>query len=101
MWKYSGLWALFLHAGRLACARPTQVQQHRDQFVMDTVLPIMPELEIDDKPWGLTTYANVQYVPCLSSRLDTAYDIAILGAPFDTVIPPKTRQFEGFANRSA
>ncbi|KFY45813.1 hypothetical protein V494_00746 [Pseudogymnoascus sp. VKM F-4513 (FW-928)] len=36
---------------------------------------------------GLTTYANLQYVHCLAAEKDGEvedYDIAILGAPFDT-----------------
>lgn len=37
---------------------------------------------------GLSTYANLPYVHCLSAENDgevEEYDIAILGAPFDTV----------------
>lgn len=35
---------------------------------------------------GLTTWANLPYVQCLSGEQDIEpYDIAILGAPFDTV----------------
>jgi hypothetical protein len=37
---------------------------------------------------GLSTYANLPYVHCLSAGKDNEveqYDIAILGAPFDTV----------------
>lgn len=37
---------------------------------------------------GLSSYANLPYVHCLSAAKDDeveAYDIAILGAPFDTV----------------
>jgi hypothetical protein len=37
---------------------------------------------------GLSTYANLPYVHCLSAEKDGEiedYDIAILGAPFDTV----------------
>jgi agmatinase len=36
---------------------------------------------------GLTTYANIPYLNCLSDEAaeSTKYDIAILGAPFDTV----------------
>ena len=36
---------------------------------------------------GLTTFANIPYVHCLSkeSKRNEDYDIAILGAPFDTV----------------
>ena len=34
---------------------------------------------------GLTTFANIPYVSCLSDSSAEKYDIAILGAPFDTV----------------
>lgn len=34
---------------------------------------------------GLNTYANLPYVHCLSADEVEEYDIAILGAPFDTV----------------
>lgn len=34
---------------------------------------------------GLTTYANLPYVHCLADGDVEAYDIAVLGAPFDTV----------------
>ena len=36
---------------------------------------------------GLTTYANLPYVHCLAAEGEEVekYDIAILGAPFDTV----------------
>jgi agmatinase len=36
---------------------------------------------------GLTTYANLPYVHCLAGKNEEVekYDIAILGAPFDTV----------------
>jgi agmatinase len=33
---------------------------------------------------GLSTYANLPYVHCTSSGAVEGYDIAILGAPFDT-----------------
>lgn len=34
---------------------------------------------------GLTTFANLPYAKCFSDSKIEAYDIAILGAPFDTV----------------
>lgn len=36
---------------------------------------------------GLTTYANLPYVHCLAPKAEDneSFDIAILGAPFDTV----------------
>lgn len=42
---------------------------------------------------GMNTYANVDYVHCLSNDTVQPYDIAILGAPFDTAVTarPGTR----------
>ena len=35
---------------------------------------------------GLTTFANLPYISCFDDKSETEkYDIAILGAPFDTV----------------
>lgn len=34
---------------------------------------------------GLTTYANLPYIHCLADGEVERYDIAIVGAPFDTV----------------
>lgn len=43
-------------------------------------------LEFDTPFAGLSTFANVPYVHCLSGSEDTEhYDVAFLGAPFDTV----------------
>lgn len=42
--------------------------------------------EIGGAGTGLTTYANLPYLKCLSdSDAVEKYDIAVLGAPFDTV----------------
>jgi len=44
------------------------------------------EVEIDTDPtWGLTTYGNIPHLPCFKKDKKLEYDIAILGAPFDTV----------------
>lgn len=45
---------------------------------------------------GLNTYANLPYVHCLSNGEVEEYDIAILGAPFDTVSPPDSLQGMSF-----
>ncbi len=34
---------------------------------------------------GLTTFANLPYANCFVDEVMEAYDVAILGAPFDTV----------------
>lgn len=35
---------------------------------------------------GLTTFANLPYISCFNDKSETEkYDIAVLGAPFDTV----------------
>ena len=59
------------------------LMQHEGDFIGE--IPTMADDEYVGKPWGLTTYANVPYLPCLSKGRDMTYDIAILGAPFDTV----------------
>ncbi|KAK4173848.1 putative agmatinase 1 precursor [Triangularia setosa] len=54
------------------------------QHIAQIPLSTAPQFVSKDAPWGLTTYANVPYVPCLSKKQGLDYDIAILGAPFDT-----------------
>ena len=34
---------------------------------------------------GISTFAHLEHVKCLKSR-DQLYDIAVLGAPFDTAV---------------
>ncbi|KAK1750194.1 agmatinase 1 [Echria macrotheca] len=41
-------------------------------------------VQFENGPVGLTTFANIPYANCLSEEFDGNYDIAILGAPFDT-----------------
>lgn len=54
-----------------------------DQAVMGIVTPDITQAKFG----GLTTYANLPYVHCLAPEGDDVeeFDIAILGAPFDTV----------------
>lgn len=57
---------------------------------MDLDPGVAPGLSMDiskAKFAGLTTYANLPYVHCLAAEGEEVepYDIAILGAPFDTV----------------
>lgn len=57
-------------------------------------IPIQPQSESDDDidlttdaVGGLTSFAHLPYVPCFDSKGDEEvgrYDIAVLGAPFDT-----------------
>jgi len=74
-----------LHARDIAFSPTSPYQQ-----------PITPASDIgshDDlhlssaKFHGLTTYANLPYVHCLAPKAQDveSFDIAILGAPFDTV----------------
>lgn len=45
-----------------------------------------PDLLGDTAFNGLTTFAHLPYVPCMASDYSgDGYDIAFLGAPFDTV----------------
>jgi agmatinase len=54
-----------------------------DQAVMGTISPDVTQAKFQ----GLTTYANLPYVHCLAPEGEEVekFDIAILGAPFDTV----------------
>lgn len=48
----------------------------------------LDELDLSSAKYaGLTTFANLPYLHCLSKdeSIGESYDIAILGAPFDTV----------------
>lgn len=44
--------------------------------------------------WGIKTFANLPYLNCVSDEEteDSKYDIAIVGAPFDTVRPAPPRR---------
>ena len=51
-------------------------------FIEDRIIDVTTDSEF----FGLNTFANLPYVNCLSpSKEGGRYDIAILGAPFDTV----------------
>lgn len=54
-----------------------------EQVVMGIVSPEITQAKFG----GLTTYANLPYVHCLAPKGEEVekFDIAILGAPFDTV----------------
>ena len=54
-----------------------------DQAVMGTISPDVTQAKFQ----GLATYANLPYVHCLAPEGEEVekFDIAILGAPFDTV----------------
>lgn len=54
-----------------------------DQAVMGIVTPDITQAKFG----GLTTFANLPYVHCLAPADENVeeFDIAILGAPFDTV----------------
>ena len=51
------------------------------------VMGILPSDITQAKFGGLTTYANLPYVHCLAPEGEDIeeFDIAVLGAPFDTV----------------
>jgi hypothetical protein len=54
-----------------------------DQTVMGAITPDIHQAKFG----GLSTYANLPYVHCLAADSEDVekFDIAILGAPFDTV----------------
>ncbi|GAB7350875.1 hypothetical protein MBLNU459_g1394t2 [Dothideomycetes sp. NU459] len=63
------------------------VAAYQAPFQSNTEKPVYGEIDISTANFaGLTTFANLPYVHCLSSDADVVnkYDIAILGAPFDT-----------------
>jgi agmatinase len=54
------------------------------------------DIEYGSQFHGLTTYGNIPYINCFSDKAlegteNNQYDIAILGAPFDTVRYPANR----------
>lgn len=64
---------------------------HVHQTPLGTGLDVMEDLSVGPAFAGLSTYANLPYVQCMSSAKDVEkYDIAFLGAPFDTVCTPPT-----------
>ncbi|KAK4443044.1 putative agmatinase 1 precursor [Podospora aff. communis PSN243] len=60
------------------------VSAQQKQIPMEDPVTSGFEAKFEETPWGLSTYANVPYFPCRSRSQDGEYDIAILGAPFDT-----------------
>lgn len=71
---------------------PAEADQQLNYHFTPTQDPLLPnthhdKLFAEDAPFlGLSTYANLPYVHCLSMEREVErYDIAILGAPFDTV----------------
>ncbi|KAF2172950.1 hypothetical protein M409DRAFT_62594 [Zasmidium cellare ATCC 36951] len=66
---------------------PVSGIQHPMAGVDMSASPINPGLDISSAMYaGLSTYANLPYVHCLAGEGEEVepYDIAILGAPFDT-----------------
>ena len=70
-------------------------QRHGSGHVDQTPLSLSNPADDDegisletDAMGGLTSFAHLPYVPCFSPMTDEeieSYDIAVLGAPFDTV----------------
>ena len=69
------------HSGHAAAHEMPHVDQH---YMSDNFIDVTTDSEF----FGLTTFANLPYVNCLKAdeTEEGRYDIAILGAPFDTVI---------------
>lgn len=67
---------------------PVSGVQHPMAGIDMSASPIFPGLDISQAMYaGLSTFANLPYVHCLAGEGEDVepYDIAILGAPFDTV----------------
>lgn len=62
----------------------TKVQEYLG-FVNEAVSGTAEQPWEAGAPWGLSTFANIPHVPCQSPNNKAGYDIAVLGAPFDTV----------------
>jgi len=77
-----------LFFGNILLAYTTDLKQYDAQrpFLDNGIL----DATTDSEFFGLNTFANLPYVNCLAppSTGDGTYDIAILGAPFDTVSIP-------------
>lgn len=67
-----------------------QAQQHPFGSINVDLTPGLSEDISTSRFGGLTTFANLPYVHCLAAdeKDVESYDIAILGAPFDTVYSP-------------
>lgn len=89
--------SLLLSLVASTCAReivfPPVVGRHDIRFYKQDTLEPYPLADNDDVPLetdavgGLASFAHLPYVPCFSPATDddiTKYDIAVLGAPFDT-----------------
>ena len=78
---------------------------------LDLVFPPVSDIERSQKPFtdddgiditigsdfsGLMTFANLPYVNCFKAFDTDPYDIAIMGAPFDTVSTPTNVNFPGW-----
>jgi agmatinase len=94
--KSSALWALTcLSEAIISNAQKAPPQCHLqglcqqpEQAVLGGDFEPNDPLLANSKPaWGLTTFANLPHVPCFAKDDSLAYDIAIVGAPFDTVSP--------------
>jgi hypothetical protein len=78
-------------------ALSSPVASHRSGKALEHQVPQVQKFMSDDSIdvttdsefFGLTTFANLPYVNCLKpDESQGRYDIAILGAPFDTVSHP-------------
>lgn len=67
-------------SGHAAAHEMPHIHQH---YMSDDFIDVTTDSEF----FGLTTFANLPYVNCLKTdeTEEGRYDIAILGAPFDTV----------------
>lgn len=77
-----------LTAAREITFPPVAGIQHPMVGIDESTGPIFPGLDISQAMYaGLSTFANLPYVHCLAGEGEEVepYDIAILGAPFDTV----------------
>lgn len=74
---------LFFTAFLSSCSSQGSASHH-GQAVLEDIARDGFKAEFDGRPWGLSSFANLPYLPCLTEPRDKAFDIAIIGAPFDT-----------------
>lgn len=81
--KWLAAFGLSVYARDIVFPPSLDIGRESSQVLLNNVADAF---EGDQTYAGLTTYANLPWVPCLSKSNDERFDIAFLGAPFDTAV---------------
>ena len=73
--------SLFLSVSSHQSTHSYEMPNLNQHYIADDFIDVTTDSEF----FGLATFGNVPYVNCLKAEDEGRYDIAILGAPFDTV----------------